>query len=88
MAFRPCVSFDTPRVTKMVLSKVLQNLKLYLLDQGIEPKKFSYFPRLIQYRVRLQYPPFNFFAIVRRFPMFFPPKGPLHFFGVLRQNGC
>ena len=47
--------------TKIVLSKVLQNFKLYLLAQKTELKRFSFFPRNIQYRARLKGPPFTFF---------------------------
>ena len=43
MAFRQCLFFDTPEVTKMILPKLLQNLKLYLLAQGPKPKGFSFF---------------------------------------------
>ena len=54
------VFFDTPGVRKIVLPKVLQNLKegakLYLLSQGTEPKMFSFFPRNVQYRARLKVP--------------------------------
>ena len=32
--------FDTPEVTEIVLPKVVQNFKLPLLAQGIEPKWF------------------------------------------------
>ena len=44
-------------------------------------------PRNIQYRMRPKGP---FFGTVRLFQKknFFPTKGPLQYFGVLRQNGC
>ena len=60
MAFRQCF-FDTPEVTKTVLPKLLKSLTLYLLVQGIEPKRLSFFPRIIKYLARLKYPPFKFF---------------------------
>ena len=70
--------FDTPEVTKIVLPKVLQNLKegakLHLLDQGTEPEKVFVFLRNIQYRARPKGPSFQFFGIVQLFFLekFFP----------------
>ena len=67
MAVRQCFFFDTPEVTKIVLPKVLQNFKLYLLAQGTEPNFFSFFPRIRQYRVRLKSTLSIFFGIARPF---------------------
>ena len=73
------VFFDTPEVTKIVLPKVLQNFLLYLLDQGTGPKRFFLFPRNIQYRARLEGPPFQFFSGLRDFffGKKFSPNGEL-----------
>ena len=65
--FSSAFFFDTPEVTKTVLPKVLQNPKLYLLVQVTEPKRFSFIPRIIQYRTRLKGPPFSFFSTLRDF---------------------
>ena len=46
------------------------------------------FPRIIQYRTRPKGLPFRFFRHCAT-SQFFSTKGsPLHFFGVLQQNGC
>ena len=70
------VFFYTPEVTKIVLPKVLQNFKLYLLTQGTDPKGFFYFPRNTQYRATLKG---NFFGIVRLFLIFFHQRVPFNF---------
>ena len=52
------------------------------------------FPRNIPYRERPKSPPFNFFRHCEKFfgiffsKFFFLKGSPLHFFDVLRQNGC
>ena len=78
----------SPEVIKIVLPKVLQNFKK-TPNCTCWPKELKYkgFPRNIQYRTRLEGPPFVFWA----FRDFFGkkiPKGPLQFFGVVRPNGC
>ena len=59
MAFR--LFFELSKLTKIVLLKVLQKCKLYLLAPEMNQKRFSFFPRNIQYRVRLTGPPSRFF---------------------------
>ena len=67
-----------PEVTKIVLSKVLQNFKFHLLAQGTEPKNFPLC------RTRPKGPRFQFFSTLRDFfsENNFSPKGPpFNFFG-------
>ena len=78
-------------MTKIVLSKVLQNFKasnctFWELNQ----KGISFFPRNIQYRARLKGLPFQFFGTVGLFSnVFFHQRVPLKFFWWLatKQNG-
>ena len=62
------VFLHKPKVTKIVLTKVLQNFILPILAQGTEPKRFLFFSRNIQYWARLKGPPFSF---CRHFATFF-----------------
>ena len=76
MALRQCFFFDTPEMTKIVIPKIIQNFKLYLLAQGTEPKRFFFFLRETYNTGR------DFFGIVRIFRSFATelmlknPKGP------------
>ena len=70
--------FNTPGVTKIVLPKVLQNLKLCLLAHGTEAEGFSFFFRVLYNTGRVESVPLLVFLqpCAAFFQNFFPPKGP------------
>ena len=84
MVFFVSAFFDTTEVAKIVLPKVLQNFKLYLLAQGTEPKRFSFFPRNIQYRARLKGPPSIFWSLATQWMLENTKRSPFQFFSALR----
>ena len=90
--------FYPHELTKIVLQKfykiLLHQNALFGLANWTE-MVLPVFPRIIPNRARPKSPPFQFFSALRDiffseffFRIFFPKGSPLHFFDVLRQNGC
>ena len=81
---------DTPEVTKIVLPKVLQNLKIVPVGPGDWTKKvFPFFSAWHTIPGETKGSPFSSFSAPCDFSRnFFHQRGPFNFFEVLRQNGC
>ena len=75
----------------MFLPKVLQNFKVSpkctSWPRELNQKRFSFFPRNIQYRARIKRPHSVFSALCDFLRFFFHQRALFYFSGVLRQNG-